>query len=128
LKATGAVPHQGGALMHPGRQLLPDPARWIADGAQLNLATPRVSKIEVCRTIPSCSRPGSTQQMRVIATYADGSTRDVTREAFVETSNGEVATADRTGLMTAIRRGEAAVLARYEGRLCRHDADGDGRP
>ena len=53
--------------------------------------------------------------MRVIATYADGTVRDVTREAFVESGNTEVATVDRDGVMTAVRRGEAAVLARYEG-------------
>src|SRR6185295_18165265 len=36
-------------------------------------------------------------------------------EAFIETSNAEVATSDRSGIMFALRRGEAAVLARYEG-------------
>ena len=42
-------------------------------------------------------------------------TRDVTREAFLESGNNEVATADRSGLVTAVRRGEAPILARYEG-------------
>ena len=54
--------------------------------------------------------------MRVIATFADGQTRDVTREAYIESGN----TDDRHGptqsaLLSAIRRGEAPVLARYEG-------------
>jgi mono/diheme cytochrome c family protein len=115
LKATGAVPHQGGALMRPGDSYYQVLRNWIANGARLDLSTERVAKIDVLPHNPVADRPGSTQQMRVIATYADGSTRDVTREAFVETGNGEVAAADRTGLMTAIRRGEAAVLARYEG-------------
>ena len=39
----------------------------------------------------------------------------MTAEAFVESSNTEVATVDKAGLMTAVRRGEATVLARYEG-------------
>ena len=58
---------------------------------------------------------GDAQQMRVVATYADATTRDVTREAFIESGNTEVATADRQGVLTAVRRGEAPVLARYEG-------------
>ncbi|MCU0983120.1 MAG: DUF1553 domain-containing protein, partial [Pirellulaceae bacterium] len=37
------------------------------------------------------------------------------REAFIESGNTEVATADRMGVLSAIRRGEASVLARYEG-------------
>ena len=41
--------------------------------------------------------------------------RDVTREAFLESANGEVVVAGRAGLMAAIRRGEAPILARFEG-------------
>src|SRR5205807_8228255 len=41
--------------------------------------------------------------------------RDVTVEAFVESSNTEVATVDRAGLVTAVRRGELALMARFEG-------------
>ena len=58
---------------------------------------------------------GDAQQMRIVATYADATIRDVTREAFIESGNTEVATADRQGVLTAVRRGEAPVLARYEG-------------
>ena len=50
-----------------------------------------------------------------MATYTDGSVRDVSAEAFVESSNTEVATVDKAGLVTAVRRGEAALMARYEG-------------
>ncbi|HXT58544.1 MAG TPA: DUF1549 and DUF1553 domain-containing protein, partial [Pirellulales bacterium] len=55
------------------------------------------------------------QQLRVLATYADGRIRDVTAEAFVESSLSEKVEVDKQGLATAVRRGEAAMLARYEG-------------
>ena len=42
--------------------------------------------------------------------------RDVTREAFVTSGNGEVAEHDPLSLMTTLRRGEAPILARFEGR------------
>ncbi|NIP97195.1 MAG: DUF1549 domain-containing protein, partial [Akkermansiaceae bacterium] len=58
---------------------------------------------------------GGQQQIRVVATYADGSKRDVTRESYIESANGDVADHDDFGLMTTKRRGEAPVLARYEG-------------
>ena len=115
LKATGVAPHQGGKLFAPGSPYYNILRRWIANGATLNLSAPRVAKIEVQPQDPIVQSGGQSQQMRVIATYADGTVRDVTREAFIESGNTEVATADRMGVLSAIRRGEASVLARYDG-------------
>lgn len=115
LKATGAVPHQGGRLVDPEAPYYDILRRWIQGGATLDLATPRVAKIDVLPRNPVVQRAGETQPMQVTATYTDGTTRDVTREAFIESGDTEVAVADQTGTLTAIRRGEAPVLARYEG-------------
>ncbi len=41
--------------------------------------------------------------------------RDVTLEAFIESGNTEVAEPNKLGLVSVIRRGEAPILARYEG-------------
>ena len=54
--------------------------------------------------------------------------RDVTAEAFLESSNTEVATVDRQGTVTAVRRGEATILARYEGAYAATHARRHGRP
>src|SRR5262249_41457892 len=75
----------------------------------------RVTKIEVGPKGAVMPLPGMKQQVTVLATYADGATRDVTAEAFIESSNTEVATVDKAGLVTAVRRGESTMLARYEG-------------
>jgi mono/diheme cytochrome c family protein len=115
LKPTGAVPHVGGQLFVPGEPYYEIIRAWIAGGAKLDLSTPRVTAIVITPANPTILRIGGRQQTRVVATYADGSTRDVTREAFIESGNGEVATAARPGLITAIRRGEAPILARFEG-------------
>ena len=53
--------------------------------------------------------------MRVIATYANGEKRDVTAESFIETGNSDIATTNKSGLITTARRGEAPMLARFEG-------------
>src|SRR6266850_555595 len=58
---------------------------------------------------------GSRQQMRVVASYGDGTSRDVTSEAFIESGNSDIAVAGAAGLISTLRRGEAPVLARYEG-------------
>jgi WD40 repeat protein len=115
LKPTGAVPHVGGALMQPGEPYYEIIRGWITSAAKLDLTTPRVTKIEVFPVDPVVQRIGTTQQLRVVATYARGELRDVTREAFLESANSEVAVASRAGLVTALRRGEAPILVRYEG-------------
>ena len=115
LKTTGAAPHVGGVLMQPGEPYYETIRSWIADGARLDLTTPRVTKIAVSPVDPVVQRIGARQQLRVIATYASGEVRDVSREAFLESANSEVAVAGRAGLIAAVRRGEAPVLARFEG-------------
>ena len=115
LKATGAVPHTGGKLIERDDIYYGIIRRWIEQGATLNTDTPRVTKIDLYPQNPVVQKIGSRQQVRVLATYADGAVRDVTHEAFAETGNMEVATANRGGLLTSLRRGEAPILARYEG-------------
>ena len=115
LKAAAAVPHAGGLLTRPDDPAYQVVRRWIEQGAKLDNATPRVTSISVFPTAAVIETPGRRQQFRVVANYADGRTRDVTREAFLESGNGEVASADRQGLVTAVRRGEAPILVRYEG-------------
>jgi hypothetical protein len=58
--------------------------------------------------------PGRSHRVLVIAHYRDGSSRDVTNEAIVSSSNIE-AIAVKDNVVTGLRRGEGAVLVRYEG-------------
>jgi hypothetical protein len=115
LKPTGVVPHVGGVLMQPGEPRYELIRQWIAQGVKLDLNAPKVSKIEVTPPLNVIPLPGMKQQLTVWATYSDGSKRDVSAEAFLESSNIEVATMDKQGVVTAVRRGETAILARYDG-------------
>jgi hypothetical protein len=115
LKTAGAVPHQGGVLTQPGDPNYELLRRWIGQGVKLDLDAPRVKSVEVFPKDPTLGRIGSRQQFAVVATYTDGAVRDVTAEAFIDSSNTEIATIDRAGLLTSVRRGEATMLARYEG-------------
>lgn len=120
LKASAEVPHQGGQLMRRGDPYYEMIHKWIADGAELTTAAggskqAKAQSIEILPRDPIAQRIGERRQFRVVARYADGRTRDVTSEAFLMVGNIEVAEADDAGLVTSLRRGEAAVLARYEG-------------
>ena len=115
LKASASVPHEGGQLTKMGEDYYEILKSWIAGGAKLDLKSSRVTGIELSPKNPVVQKTGDKQQMRVIATYADGKKRDVTAEAFIETGNSDVATTDKTGLVVTARRGEAPMLARFEG-------------
>jgi WD40 repeat protein/mono/diheme cytochrome c family protein len=115
LKSTAAVPHEGGQVTKPGDKYYAILHEWISTGAKLNLNTARVTSIALSPQKPVIQNIGGRQQMRVIATYSNGEKRDVTAEAFVSSSNQDVTDADKGGLVTVLRRGEAAVLARFEG-------------
>ncbi len=115
LKPSGAIAHTGGVVWQPGDANYELAKKWIADGVKLDLAAPRVKSIEVIPAVVSVPVIGMKQQFAVIATYADGRRRDVTAEAFLDSSNTEVATVDKAALITTVRRGEATMLARYEG-------------
>ena len=117
LKASAAVPHEGGQRTKIGDKYYDILKAWIGDGARLDLGVPRVTGIEVFPKNPVVAEPGARQQFRVLATFADGKQRDVTQEAFVESGNMDVlsVSTEVVALTKTLRRGEAPILARYEG-------------
>ena len=115
LKATGAVPHVGGQPTPPGSKYYRILRQWISEGARLDQGGTRVVGIQLEPQNPVVQTIGARQQMRVIATYSDGTTSDVTAESFLSSANTDAAAVNRDGVVTTLRRGEAPILARFEG-------------
>lgn len=116
LKPTQGAAHQGGLVFEENSPYYKLLYRWIAEGVKSDAATvQRANRIEVLPNEPKLSLPGQSQQLLVLAHYPDGSTRDVTREAVFTSTMSETATITPEGEITAVRRGEAAILVRYEG-------------
>ena len=116
LKPTSEVPHKGGQVIVPGNRDYRVIHQWIAEGAIPDVeTTQRVERLEVVPDSAELTMPGMKQQLIVIAHYPDGTKRDVTREAKFTSSVGEVANVTDKGVVTAERRGETAILTRYEG-------------
>ncbi|MEQ8768159.1 MAG: DUF1549 and DUF1553 domain-containing protein [Planctomycetota bacterium] len=116
LKPTAEVPHVGGYVLepdHPDYELL---EAWVAAGVPYDDGTSRVASIRILPEEPALAQPDFDQQFAVWAQYEDGTERDVTAEAFLESSDTEVVKITGRAMVKAIRRGQAALLARYEGR------------
>ncbi len=118
LKPTQGVPHVGGFLFDEDSRYYKLIHQWIAEGCQLDTTT-RVAKLEVFPVNPVIDLEGRKLQQTVIAHFPDGSTRDVTRDAVFSSSNFNVATVTNSltssGVVESLRRGESAILVRYEG-------------
>jgi hypothetical protein len=113
LKATGATNHEGGqrfSVDSPEYGIL---RRWIAAGGPPDSpAVPVLRRIEVTPAAQVLIEPADRVQLRVRATFSDGSVRDVTRLAVYETSNG-VAAIGVAGEAQRVQMGETAILVRY---------------
>ncbi len=115
MKATAGVPHEGGQVVKSGSHAYEMIRSWVADGAKVNFDSQKATKITLYPKNPVIQSIGDQQQIRVIASYANGEERDVSQESFTQSGNTEIVEVDDSGLITTLRRGEAAVLVRYEG-------------
>jgi len=114
LKPTAEVPHEGRQVMKLGSSEYNLLKQWIVEGTQTEDADRRANRIEVLPAEIELDLPGRSHRILVLAHYNDGTTRDVTGEAIISSNNGEVLGVTNN-VATGIRRGEAAVLVRYEG-------------
>jgi len=112
-KATGRVSHGGDVRLRPNSAEFAAIRRWIAEGAPADDAA--LSRVKELRIAPSeqVARPGETYRLKVQATFADGSTEDVTNYSSFESLERTVATVDATGLVSAVGVGDAGLMVRY---------------
>lgn len=112
-KATGAVPHTGGALIEPGGADHEVILRWIEAGAPSDVETaPRVEELTL-EPAAFVLAPGEESSLRAMARYSDGTVRDVTRLALMRTNDASVATLDRAGAVRTESAGEAFLTAAF---------------
>jgi hypothetical protein len=114
-KAIGAVPHEGGQRTAPDSEYYAILRDWIAQGMPDNPQAPKVARLEMTPDNPVVEDGGDEVQIEVHAEYTDGSRREVTGESFFSSSDTDVANVSESGRVSAIRRGEAALMVRYEG-------------
>ena len=114
-KTTAAVPHTGGRRFDVGSEMYATLDRWLQAGAPNDPgAVSAVTTLELFPKEAVLNGKGVTQQLNVLARYADGTTRDVTSLALFLTSNATSAEVEQSGKVTSHARGEAFVMARFE--------------
>ena len=115
-KSIESVPHTGGKLFEKGSDSWKTMVEWVAAGAINDEAeeVPTVVDLELYPPKLVLEGSGATQQMTVRAKYSDGHDRDVTDLAVFFSNNDPTAEVTEDGLVTAGKRGEAFIMARFE--------------
>ena len=113
-KAIGTVQHTGGKRFDKDSPYYKTLRQWIEAGALNDAgAVPVVTAVDLYPPQAVLEGAGSKQPFLVRAKYADGSDRDVTDLAVFFSNNDNSAPISPEGLVTAAKRGEAFVLARF---------------
>ena len=97
-KALGRVPHEGGARFSADSVAARAMRDWLAEGLRddpANLAP--VKSVQVLPGARVQLAPARWQQVAVVASFADGSTRDVTRLTVFSSSDSAIADVSASG-------------------------------
>ncbi|MBX3450572.1 MAG: DUF1553 domain-containing protein [Planctomycetaceae bacterium] len=113
-KAVGQVPHGGGARFtvdSPHYQLL---KAWVEAGAPRTPPdAPQLVRV-IVEPATVQLKPGESRQLRAIAEYSNGQTRDVTDSAAFQSNDRAVTAVSDDGILQAGEiPGETAIMARY---------------
>eukprot|EP00913_Durusdinium_trenchii_P008792 g8258.t1 len=113
LKPTMQVAHEGGRRFAADSLEYRILHRWIAQGMPGDSKTvPRLTALSVTPTQAVLIEPRKTVQLRVEATFSDGTRRDLTRLAVYEPAN-QSAEVSTNGLVRRIDVGENTIAVRY---------------
>ena len=122
-KACGDVPHGGGVRIDKGSASYQTLLRWIEEGAPYRPAEdPDLIAIEV-QPARGKLKPGESISLKTVATFSDGTTRDVTATSLFESNDRGMASVSEDGRVTALDvPGKVSVMVRYQGRIAVYNA------
>ena len=117
LKPTEQVSHEGGMRFSVNSEDYLTILRWLEAGAPFSATDPRIERLEVHPDEFVLPAVGEHQQLKVLAYFTDGSVEDVTRKTVYESSDEPIAEVGKDGLVTSVRWGGTAILARFLGEV-----------
>jgi hypothetical protein len=118
MKATGQMPHGGGARLDLGSPEYDLIKSWIEAG--MPESPPDERQLMSLEVMPrrATLAPGATQDLTVLASFSDGTQRDVTATALFESNDANMATVTPQGRVDILDvPGKVAVMVRFEDKV-----------
>ncbi|MFM8401829.1 MAG: DUF1549 domain-containing protein, partial [Pirellula sp.] len=117
-KATAQLPHGGGKKLEPDSPDYQTLFQWIQSGfPRTSESDPVLTRVSILPE-PKPLAPGEELNLKVSATYSDGSVRDVTSTSAYQSNEPAVLAVKPNGLVKAgSLPGEATIMARYMGNI-----------
>jgi hypothetical protein len=117
LKPTGQLLHEGGQRFDKHSSAYRILLDWIRQGAVWNKGSGTVERLTITPPEYAFVKSGGSGKLLVEATFADGTTEDVTSLCEFRTSDDAVAEVSPGGLVRGLRPGDAAVVVSYRGNV-----------
>ncbi len=117
-KPSQEVAHGGGQRFTKDSAYYKTIYAWIAQGVPYG--DPEKDTVTALQVEPKeifMPKPGESVTAKVVAQFKDGQTRDVTREANIESNTPDVAKVGAPADVQGERIGEATLLIRYQGKF-----------
>ncbi len=117
-KATGRTPHGGGPRLGINSAEYQTILAWIEAGAPRKMGEDHGALVGLSvETIGVMLAEPGARQLRVVAEFANGRRRDVTRQTVYKSLDDSTAVVDQHGRAELLRRGEADLVVRYGPRV-----------
>jgi hypothetical protein len=117
LKPGGQVPHGGQKRFDRNSWAYRLLREWIAQGARWQKGSGEVKVLTATPAEYAFGRPGQSGQLSVTATFADGSSEDVTHLCEFRSGDDAVAEVTADGAVRALRPGDAPLIVSYRGHV-----------
>ncbi|RLS51794.1 MAG: DUF1553 domain-containing protein [Planctomycetota bacterium] len=118
LKGSGQLPHGGGLRLKADGEGYAIIREWVRQGALYDKpGTPTLATFTIQPqrgTVPRKTQ----QQLTAVATYSDGTTREVTKQALFESNDSSMAEVSDGGMVSIQDlSGKVSVMVRYQGQV-----------
>ncbi len=113
-KGTQALAHEGGKRFDVKSWEYAVLRDWIAQGAKRHtVGEPELQKLEVTPREQIVVEPEAAVQIKAVATFSDGTQRDVTDMAVYEPAQVGLVKVSRAGRVERLKEGEPTIVVRY---------------
>src|SRR5262249_22457619 len=116
-KAAGIVAHDGGMRFGKDSWSYTVLREWIRGGAKWTPGSGKITKLSITPNDFAVLRNDQPVQVRVTATFADGSTEDITPFCDFRISDDSIANLSPLGQITARQPGDAGLTVLYRGSI-----------